>query len=118
MKTLTWQGVVLLAVLGGVAVALAALTPWGPAEILTLVGILGGIGTGSMVGNAVTGRLGDRMDQIHAETTAQTPIMETVAKRVNGELDQRIANAMEEAAEMGAARALSALASKPEAKIS
>lgn len=106
---LTWQAVVLLAVLGGIAVALAVWSPWQSAEILALIGILGGLATGAAVGGAVAGNVSNRIDQVHAETQQQTPILETVARRVNGELDARIAASMEEAAEMGAARAIGVL---------
>lgn len=109
MKQLTWQAVALLAVLGAIAVALAGLTHWGAAEIIAMIGILGGIGTGGVVGGAVAGRMADRVDQVHAETTAQTPILETVARRVNGDLDDRIAAAMDEAAETGSARVIAEL---------
>lgn len=114
MNRLTWQAVGLLAVLGGVAVALAAVTGWGSAEILALIGILGGIGTGAAVGGAVAGGVAQRVDAVHTETMAQTPILQGVARRVNGELDDRIAHAMEEAAEMGAARAVAELRKQKE----
>jgi hypothetical protein len=105
MKQLTWQAVALLAVIAAAIVALATLTGWGSGEIIAVAGILAGIGGGAAVAGGVSGRV----DQIHAETTAQTDTLGTIAKRVNGDLDGRIANAMEEAAETGAARALAVL---------
>lgn len=106
MKNLTWQTVGLLGILAATAVGLAALTEWGSAEIIALVGILGGIGTGAAVGGAVAGGVAQRVDQLHAETTAQTETIQTIERRTNGELDARIAAAMEEAAELGSARTL------------
>jgi hypothetical protein len=106
---LTWQAVVLLAVLGGIACALAVWSPWTSSEILALIGILGGLATGAAVGGAVAGNVSNRIDQVATETQQQTATLETVAKRVNGELDARIGAAMEEAAEMGAGRVLHVL---------
>ena len=105
MTKLTWPAVALLAVIGAVVVALAGLTDWGSGEIIAVVGILGGIGGGA----AVAGGMSGRVDQVHAETTAQTQTLATIERRTNGELDQRIAAAMEEAAETGAARAVAAI---------
>jgi hypothetical protein len=109
MKNLTWQTVGLLGILAATAVALASLTTWGSAEIIALVGILGGIGTGAAVGGAVAGGVSQRVDQLQAETTAQTGTLATIERRTNGELDQRIAAAMEDAAETGSARTLAEL---------
>lgn len=112
MGKLNWPAVGLIAVLAGVVVALAAFTGWGSGEILAVVGILAGIGGGAAVGSAV----GGRVDEVHKETQAQTSTLDsqtetlgTIARRVNGELDGRIQAGMEEAAEMGAARALAVL---------
>jgi len=105
MNKLTWPAVAFLGVIGVVMVALAALTDWGSGEILAAAGLLITVGGGAAIGGAVAGKV----DDLHAETTAQTATLTTVAKRVNGELDGRIAAAMEEAAETGAARAIAAL---------
>lgn len=86
MQKLTWPTVGLIAVLAGVAVALAALTDWSPAEILGLLGLLGGIGGGA----AVVGGVAGRVEQLQQETSAQTPVLQEVAHRVNGDLDRRI----------------------------
>lgn len=91
MKQLTWPTVVLLGVLGGVAVALAALTDWTASDILVLVGLLGGIGGAGIGGSAVAGRVADRVDQVHEIAT-------TVERRTNGELDQRITDGAKGAA--------------------
>jgi hypothetical protein len=105
MKQLTWPAVTLLAVIGAVVVLLAAFTDWGSGEIIAVAGILAGIGGGAAVAGGVSGRVED----LHAETTAQTAKIDTVARRVNGELDARIAAAMEEAAETGGARVIAEL---------
>jgi hypothetical protein len=100
---LTWQTVALLALLAGTALALATIAGWDSAEILAVVGVLAGIGGGAAVGTAVAGGASQRIDQIQTETGQQTEVLQTIARRVNGELDQRIANAQQEAAEQGAA---------------
>lgn len=105
MNKLTWPAVGLIAVLAAVAVALATLAHWDPGAILGVLGILGGIGGGAAVGGAVAGKV----EEVHAETTAQTETINTIERRTNGELDARIAAAMEEAAETGAARAVAAI---------
>jgi hypothetical protein len=109
MQKLTWPTVSLLTILAAVTVALATLTDWGSAEIVAAVGILASVGTGAAIGGAVAGGVATRVDQIHAETGQQTATLGTIAQRVNGELDGRIAAGMEEAAEMGAARVLAEL---------
>lgn len=95
MKQLTWPAVGLIAVLGVVTIGLAGFTDWGSGEILGLVGILAGIGGGAAVAGGVSGRV----EQLAAETTAQTSTLNTVAHRVNGELDARIAAGADRAAE-------------------
>lgn len=105
MAKLTWPALGLLTVLGGVVVALATLTDWGSGEILGVIGVLGGIGGGAAVAGGVAGRV----EEVHAETLAQTKTLDTVERRTNGELDARIAAAQEEAAEQGAARVIAAL---------
>lgn len=86
MKQLTWPAVGLIAVLGAVTIGLAAFTDWGSGEILGLVGILAGVGGGAAVAGGVSGRV----DQLQAETSAQTTQLGTIERRVNGELDARI----------------------------
>jgi hypothetical protein len=105
MTKLTWPTVALLFVLAGLVVALATLTDWGSGEILGVLGVLGGIGGGA----AVAGGMAGKVEEVHAETAAQTQTINTIERRTNGELDGRIASAMEEAAETGAARALAEL---------
>jgi hypothetical protein len=96
MKQLTWQAVGLLAVITGGVVALATFTEWGSGEILAMAGILGGIGGGAAVAGGVSGRV----DEIAAETTAQTGTLQTIERRTNGELDARIAAGSRVAADM------------------
>lgn len=112
MNKLSWPAVGLIAVLAATALGLASLAHWDPAAILGVLGILGGIGGGAAVTNAVAGRV----DEVHRETQTQTQTLsdqtatlDTVARRVNGELDGRIAAAQEEAAEQGAARVIAVL---------
>ena len=90
MTKLNWPTVGLIAVLGAIAVALATLADWDAAAILGLLGILGGIGGGA----AVAGNVAGKVDQVHAETAAQTDTINTIERRTNGELDERIANIM------------------------
>lgn len=106
---LTWQTVVLLALLAGTAIALATLTDWTSSDILAVVGVLAGLGGGAALGTAVAGGVSQRVDQVQAETSDQTEVLHTIARRVNGELDGRIAAAQEEAAEQGAARVIAVL---------
>jgi hypothetical protein len=106
---LTWQTVALLAIISAVALALATLAHWSSSDILAVVGVLAGLGGGAALGTAVAGGVSQRVDQLHTETAAQTPVLETIARRVNGELDGRIAAAQQEAAEQGAALAIRAL---------
>jgi hypothetical protein len=86
MKQLTWPAVGLIAVLAGVTVALATLAHWDSAAIIAVLAILGGIGGGAAVAGGVSGRV----DEIAAETTAQTQTLATIDRRTNGELDRRI----------------------------
>lgn len=87
---LNWPAVALIAVLGTIATALAALTDWGSGEILGLLGILGGIGGGAAVAGGVAGKV----EQVHTETAAQTQTLAKIDHQTNGQLaarDQRIA---------------------------
>lgn len=100
MNRLSWQTVGLLGILAATAVGLGALTDWQSTEIIALVGILGGIGTGAAVGGAVAGGVATRVDQIQAETTTQSATLQTIERRVNGELDARIEAGMRGAADL------------------
>lgn len=104
MTRLTWPMVGMVAVIGAVVVALTLVGVDG-ATILGVLGVLAGIGGGAAVASGQAGRL----DDVHRETSAQTPILREVARRVNGELDARIAAAQEEAAEQGAAKVIAEL---------
>jgi len=86
MSKLSWQMVGLIAVLSAAAVALATLADWDPAAILGALGVLGGIGGGAAVAGGVSGRV----EQLQADTAAQTTQLGTIERRVNGELDARI----------------------------
>lgn len=91
MQKLTWPTVGLIAVLGAIAVVLATVAHWDAGAILGVLGILGGIGGGAAVAGGVSGRV----EQLQAETTAQTRTLDTIGHRVNGELDARIAAAVD-----------------------
>lgn len=102
MTKLSWQTVALIAVLGAVSIGLSAFTDWGSGEILGLVGILAGVGGGAAISGGVSGRV----EQLQADTEAQTRTLDRVAQRVNGELDARIAYAVKAGSEqvLGALR--------------
>lgn len=91
-KQVTWSTVAMMAVLGLVTVGLARYTRWESGEILGLVGILAGIGGGAAVAGGVSGRV----DRIAAETTEQSSTLQTIQRKVNGELDERIAAAVQQ----------------------
>jgi hypothetical protein len=103
---LTWPSVVLVAALGAVACVLAVATTMSAGDIIAVLGILGAVGGGAVAGGALAGGVGARVEQLHAETTAQTTTLNaqtstlnTVAQRVNGELDARIEAGMHAAAD-------------------
>jgi hypothetical protein len=77
---LNWPTVTLLAVLGVVVIALATLTDWGSGEILGVIGVLGGIGGGAAVAGSVAGKV----DQVQAETAAQTTQLNAIERQTNG----------------------------------
>lgn len=80
MTKLTWPTVGLIAVLGAIAVALATLAHWDAGAILGAIGILAGIGGGAAVGGAVAGKVED----VHAETAAQTEVLAKIDHQTNG----------------------------------
>lgn len=90
MKGFTWPGVALVAVLGALALGLLTLTDLRSGEVLGIVGVLAGIGGGAAVAAAATSGVQQQVEALQQETQAQTPVLATVAKRVNGELDARI----------------------------
>lgn len=90
MTKITWQAVALLATVGAIVVALANTTSWSSSEILAVAAVLAGLATGVSVGTAMTGGVQSRVEQLQAETTAQTQTLNTIDRRTNGELDQRI----------------------------
>lgn len=97
----TWPAVAVLAVIGAVVVALASLTDWGPGEILAAAGVLASLGGVQLVGNAVSGRV----DQLAAQTTAQSEQLDTIQRQTNG-LSTR---ERQDIAERAAAAAIAAL---------
>lgn len=113
----TWAWVVMVGsvCLTGMIVALA-LAGWPTESIVGLMAGLSGVLTAAAVavrkGEVVEAKTDQQSEHLDAQTNTLAEIqstMGTVARRVNGELDDRIARAMEEAAEMGAARAVAAL---------
>lgn len=108
-KSVTWQSVILIGVIGALVVALAAVTDWDTTQILAVAGVLAGIGAGQVAGQAATGGVSQQVETLQIETAQQSEKLETIERRTNGELDARIAAAMDEAAEMGAARVISEL---------
>lgn len=82
MSKLTWPTVGLIGLLGVIAVALATLAHWDAAAILGMIGVLGGLGGGAAVASGVSGRV----EEVHDQTV-------TIGKRLNGELDARLAAA-------------------------
>ena len=91
VKQLTWQVVGLIAVLGAIAIGLAAFTKWAPGEILGLVGVLAGLGGGAAVAGGVSGKV----EQMAEQSTANTDHLQEIKRKVNGELDGRIAAAVD-----------------------
>lgn len=87
MQKLSWPTVGLIGLLGAIAVALSTLAHWSSDQILAVIGVLGGLGGSA----AVAGGVGARVDQLHAETAAQTPVLQQVERRLNGEFDGRVA---------------------------
>lgn len=93
----------------GLVVGLAVLAKWSDGAIIAMLTAFGAVIVNTIVAvrnQAKTAEVlagqDDKLDLMHASVA-------TVERRTNGELDQRIAAAMEEAAETGAARALHAL---------
>lgn len=80
ISKITWPTVGLVAVLGAIAILLATLSHWDAGAILGVVGILAGFGGGAAVGGAVAGRV----DDMHAETEAQTRTLAKIEKQTNG----------------------------------
>lgn len=94
-KNLTWPAVVLVGVLGGLALGLLTLTDLTSGAVIGIVGVLAGVGGGAAVASAPSATAA-RVEETHAETVQQTETLNTIARRVNGELDARIAAAVEE----------------------
>lgn len=98
---------VLIVALLGAAVALA-FAGWDGTAILGLLTALGGVG-----GVAVT--LLDRLTNVHRVNVEQTGQLDTISRRVNGELDARIAAGAQAAAEAAAAAVLARVMNAPTA---
>lgn len=94
-KQLTWPTVGLIAVISGVTIALATLTEWQSGEILGVAGLLAGIGAGAAVGGAASAGMAGQVEAVRTETQAQTQQLTNIERRVNGELDARIKDAVD-----------------------
>ncbi len=106
MKNLSWPAVALVAVLGALALGLLALTDLSSGEVLGIIGVLAGVGGGAaLAGSGSVGGVQRQVESLHQETAAQTETLDTVARRVNGELDARI----EAAVDKGTADVIKAL---------
>lgn len=80
MSKLTWPTVGLIGVLGAIAVTLAAVAHWDAAAILGVLGILGSLAGGAAVAGTVAGKVED----VHAETAAQTQTLAKIDHQTNG----------------------------------
>lgn len=100
MNKLTWPSVTLVGALGAVACVLAVFTDMSAGDIIATIGLLGAVGGGAVAGGALAGGVGARVEQLQAETSAQTPVLAEVARRVNGDLDRRIEAGSQHAADL------------------
>lgn len=80
MNKLTWPTVGLIAVLGLIVVALATLAHWDATGIAAVLGLLVGVGGGA----AVVGTVAGKVEDVHAETAAQTRTLEKIDHQTNG----------------------------------
>lgn len=80
MNKLTWPTVGLIAVLGGIVVALATLAHWDATGIAAVLGILVGVGGGA----AVVGTVAGKVDDVHTETAAQNEVLAKIDHQTNG----------------------------------
>ncbi|GGN86418.1 hypothetical protein GCM10010112_67980 [Actinoplanes lobatus] len=90
MSKISWQAVALTGVLGGLAVALATLADWQTGDVIAVTAVLAGISGGAIAGGAAASGVAQRVDDLHAETSAQTQTLQVIDRRTNGELDARI----------------------------
>lgn len=96
MKNLTWPAIVLVTVLGALYLGLVTLADLDPTTALGVIGVLAGVGGGAALSQARNGDVPERVEQIASETQEQTRTLNTVARRVNGELDARIKQAVDD----------------------
>lgn len=80
MNKFTWPTVGLIGILGGIAVALATLAHWDATAIVAVLGILVGVGGGA----AVVGTVAGKVEDVHAETAAQTEVLAKIDHQTNG----------------------------------
>jgi hypothetical protein len=111
-STLVWAAVALVAIVGALSVGLS-FAGWKDQSIL---GWTVGIGVFATTVFGLMAKIESKTDDqsvtlksIEAKADVAAVKSNEIAQRVNGELDSRIAAAMEEAAEMGAGRVLAVL---------
>lgn len=80
MNKIAWPTVGLIATLGAIVVALATLAHWDATGIAAVLGILVGVGGGA----AVVGTVAGKVDDVHAETAAQTQTLDKIDRQTNG----------------------------------
>lgn len=104
-KSLVWAGVALVGIVAAISLGLS-FAGWSEQAIVGWT-----VGIGTFAGTVFTLLL-----RVESKTNGQTVTLDeiqetvqTVERRTNGELDRRIARAMEDAAETGSARAIAAL---------
>lgn len=110
--SLVWAGVALVAIVGALGVGLS-FAGWKDQSILgwmTAMGVFAATVFGLMVKiESKTDGQSATLESIEQKADVAAEKSNEIAQRVNGELDNRIARAMEEAAEMGAGRVLAVL---------
>jgi hypothetical protein len=99
LNKITWQAVGLTGVIGALAVALATLAHWGTGDVIAVTAVLAGISGGAVAGGAAASGVQQRVDELQAETSAQSETLAKIDHRTNGELDTRIAAGSRNAAD-------------------
>jgi hypothetical protein len=110
--SIVWAGVALVAIvaLAGVGLSFGGWSDQAVGGWTSGIGVFAATVFGLLVKlETKTDKQSDQLDVIEAKADVAAVKSNEIAQRVNGELDQRIAAAMEEAAETGAARAIAEL---------
>lgn len=101
MKQLSWQTIAMVAVIGGMTVALGTFTNWSPNDITSLAFALTGLAVGGVIGGGMAGGVASKVDEVHALNVEQSKTLDTVERHTNGDLDKRIAAAVDESHNRG-----------------